>query len=288
MNILDGKSFAGRIKDDIKLALKQDMFAHNTPSPKLAIVIVGQNPASLVYVANKIKSCDFVGIKTDLYQFDYGVKEETLCAKILELNADNSTNGIIVQLPLPSHIDAQKVVDFISPEKDVDGLTSINLGKLVSGNKTAILGCTPSGVIALLKEYDINMVGKNVVIINRSLLVGKPLALAFLSEHSTVTVCHSKTQNLNDITKNADIIVVGVGKINFLTNEMVKAGAVIIDVGINRNEQTGKLQGDVDFENVAKKASYITPVPNGIGPMTVAYLIKNTFDCFINQNKKHQ
>jgi len=285
MKILDGKSLALKIKNDIKLAIEQKSFLENSLPPKLAIIIVGNDPASLVYVAGKLKSCNYVGIKTELFQFEDDVSEETISKKIFELNADKIVNGILVQLPLPKHINAQKIINLISTEKDVDGLCEINLGKLLGNDNTAIHGSTPSGIIALLKEYDINLVGKNVVIINRSLLVGKPLALMFLNEDATVTICHSKTKKLKEKTLLADIVVVGVGQINFLKSNMVKKGAIVVDVGINRNEKTNKIQGDVDFKNVCKKVRFITPVPNGVGPMTIAMLIKNTFEASVFQNK---
>lgn len=287
MKILDGKSLALKIKEDIKLAIEQKSFTGNVLPPKLAIVLVGNNSASLIYVAGKLKSCNYVGIQTELFKFENDVSEEVLSTKILQLNSDSTITGILVQLPLPKHINAQKVIGHISPEKDVDGLGEINLGRLLTNNNPLNLGCTPSGIITLLKEYDINMVGKNVVIINRSVLVGKPLALMFLNENATVTICHSKTENLKEKTLLADIIVVGTGQINFLQSNMIKKGAVVVDVGINRNDKTNKIQGDVDFENVSKKASFITPVPNGVGPMTIAMLIKNTYEASLLQNKKH-
>lgn len=288
MILLDGKTLSQKIKDNIKLSIEQKSFAEGFQAPKLAIIIVGNNLASLIYVANKLKSCNYVGIKTELFQFENDVSEEMLSSKICELNDDKEVNGILVQLPLPKSINAQKIINLISPGKDVDGLSEVNLGKLITNDSTAVNGCTPSGIIALLKEYDINLIGKNVVIINRSLLVGKPLSLMFLNEDATVTVCHSKTKNLKEKTLLADIIVVGVGLINFLKADMIKKGAIVIDVGTNRNDKTNKLQGDVDFKNVSKKASFITPVPNGVGPMTIAMLIKNTFEMAILQNKKHQ
>ncbi|NCB48151.1 MAG: bifunctional 5,10-methylenetetrahydrofolate dehydrogenase/5,10-methenyltetrahydrofolate cyclohydrolase [Clostridia bacterium] len=287
MIILDGKNLALKIKKDIKLSIEKNFFADGILPPKLAIVIVGSNPASLIYVANKLKACEYVGIKTELFNFEENVSEVELSEKIFELNSDNTINGILVQLPLPKHINSQNIINQISEEKDVDGLCEKNLGKLLTNNRPLNLGCTPSGIITLLKEYDINMVGKNVVIINRSILVGKPLTLMFLNENATVTVCHSKTKNLKEKTLLADIIVVGVGRIDFLKNNMIKKGAIVVDVGINRNENTNKIQGDVDFLNVSKKASYITPVPNGVGPMTIAMLLKNTFESTIKQNKKH-
>ena len=287
MIILDGKGLALKIKNYIKLEVEQNFLAKKVLPPKLAIVLVGNNPASLIYVSGKLKSCNYVGIQSKLFQFEDDVSEEILLKKIFDLNSDNSINAILVQLPLPKHINSQNIINQISPEKDVDGLCEINLGKLITNNNPLNQGCTPSGIIMLLKEYKINLVGKNVVIINRSILVGKPLALMFLNENSTVTICHSKTKNLKEKTSKADIIVVGVGQIDFLKSNMVKKGAVVVDVGINRNEKTNKIQGDVDFKNVSKKASFITPVPNGVGPMTIAMLLKNTFESAVLQNKKH-
>ena len=204
---------------------------------------------------------------------------------IEKLNNDNTVNGILLQLPVPEHIDGQKMIDLIKPEKDVDGLTKINLGKLMSKDPTGLQGCTPSGIVKLLKAYNIDIKGKDVAIVNRSLLVGKPLSMLFLNENATVTMCHSKTKDINDKLRNADIVVVAVGIKHWLKADMVKEGSIVIDVGINRDVNSKKLCGDVDFEEVSKKASYITPVPGGVGPMTIAMLLRNTYIATMFQNK---
>lgn len=288
MTILDGKSLAKKVKEDIKLTILEKFSSKNILPPKLAIIMVGEEPASLVYVKQKLKSCSYVGIQTEIFDFKKDVDEETLCKKIDELNKDYSVNGIIVQLPLPKNLDARKVINSISVKKDVDGLSENNLGKLLSGSQEGFAGCTASGVIALLKENKIDLTGKDVVIINRSLLVGKPLLAMFLNENATVTVCHSRTKNLKEKTLCADIVVVGVGKGNFLKSDMIKTGAVVVDVGINRSKTSNSVQGDVDFDQISRKASYITPVPGGVGPMTVAMLLKNTLDAAIKQNETWQ
>lgn len=284
MTILDGRALAQKIKDEIKLVISKDFIAKKILPPKLAILSVGDNPASSIYVSQKIKACEFVGIQTELFLFEKDISEETLCAKIDELNKDLKTNGILVQLPLPNHLNERRIINSISPKKDVDGLTESNLGKLFSGNDSGIAGCTASGVITLLKESNIVLAGKDVVVVNRSLLIGKPLVALFLNENATVTICHSKTRKLKEKTLRADIIVMGVGQENFLKKDMIKKGAVVVDVGINRSQKNKKIKGDVDFVNVAKKASSLSPVPGGVGPMTVAMLLRNTLNATIKQN----
>ena len=243
----------------------------------LALILVGNNPASEIYVRNKNIACQKVGIKVKGYTLNEEISEEELLKIIEDNNKDDSVNGILVQMPLPKHIDEIKVINAINPLKDVDGLTVINQGKLMGGLKT-IPSATPKGVITLLKKYNIEISGKNVVVVGRSILVGKPLSLLFLQENATVTICHSRTRDLGSVTRQADILVAAIGKPKFFTSEMVKEGAVVVDVGINRVD--GKICGDVDFEEVSKKASFITPVPKGVGPMTIASLLENIIDCY--------
>lgn len=286
MEKINGTQVAFEIKEKLKNDIENNFYALNRPAPKLVVILVGNNPASQVYVAGKSKACSQVGIASQIYHMDENTTEAQLKKVIVSLNKDKSVNGILLQLPLPDHLDEKKMIDLISPEKDVDGLTKTNLGKLLSCDDSGLYGCTPSGIIELLKYYKVDLKGKDVVIINRSLLVGKPLALMFLNNNSTVTICHSKTKNLKEKTLNADIVVVAVGKKHFLTEDMVKEGTIVIDVGINRDEETKKLCGDVDFENVSKKASLITPVPGGVGPMTIAMLLKNTYTTTLNKYNK--
>jgi len=283
MSIINGTETAFNVKETLKEDIEKNFYSKNRPAPKLVVVLVGNDPASQVYVAGKSKACSQVGISSQIYRMPEETTEEELAQVIENLNNDESVDGILLQLPVPKHIDGQKMIDLICPEKDVDGLTKINLGKLMSCDDTGLFGCTPSGIIHLLKKYKVDLVGKDVVIINRSLLVGKPLAMMFLNENSTVTICHSKTKNLKEKTLQADIVVVGVGRKNFLTEDMVKPGAIVIDVGINRDFETNKLCGDVDYDNLVEKASLITPVPGGVGPMTIAILLKNTYQAAIKK-----
>lgn len=268
--IMDGKATAEKIRAGIKAEV-----ANIKTKPGLAAVLVGENPASKAYVEIKRKTCDEVGIYSELYKLPEETTEKELLQLIDKLNKSEKIHGILVQLPLPQHIREEKVLSAIALEKDVDGFSPVNVGRLFSGNE-AVVPCTPKGVIRLLEEYGIELAGKNAVVIGRSNIVGKPTALLLLNRNATVTLCHSKTKNLIQYTKNADILVVAVGKPKLITADMVNEGAVVIDVGINRID--GKLVGDVDFESVRKKASYITPVPGGVGPMTVAMLIENTLD----------
>ena len=286
MEKIDGTQVAFEIKEKLKNDIENNFYALNRPAPKLVVILVGNNPASQVYVAGKSKACSQVGIASQIYHMEENTTEEQLEKVIKKLNRDKTVNGILLQLPLPDHINEKKMIDLISPEKDVDGLTKINLGKLLSCDDTGLYGCTPSGIIELLKHYKVDLKGKDVVVINRSLLVGKPLALMFLNENATVTICHSKTQNLKEKTLKADIVVAAVGRKHFLTEDMVKEGAIVIDVGINRDPETKKLCGDVDYDNVSKKASLITPVPGGVGPMTIAMLLKNTYITTLNRYNK--
>lgn len=271
-NIIDGKEVSAYIKQQVKL--QTDSLKQQGIEPCLAVIIVEGDPASRVYVNNKKKACDACGIKSLEFSLAGDVKEDELLSLIEKLNNDGSVHGILCQLPLPKHIDEKKVIETISPEKDVDGFSAVNVGKIWLGDYD-FSPCTPMGVMELLDYYKIDLEGKYCVIVGRSNIVGKPMAALLLERNATVTLCHSKTKDIASFTKNADVIIAAVGKANFVTADMVKTGAVVVDVGINRNAQ-GKLCGDVDFDNVKDKASYITPVPGGCGPMTIAVLMKNT------------
>lgn len=278
MILLDGKSYSAKLKESLKEQVK-DLVSLTNIVPGLAIVLVGNNPASEIYVKNKLKAASFCGIKADLLRYEDNITEEKLIEVVQNLNKDDNYHGIIVQLPLPKHINEQAIIDAISPKKDVDGFGILNKGKLFSGLE-AIESATPKGIIKLLQEYQIDLCGKNAVVVGRSNIVGKPMALLLLNQNATVTICHSKTKNLAEITKNADILVVAIGKPCFITADMVKENAVVIDVGTNKID--GKLCGDVDFEEVSKKVSYITPVPGGVGPLTIVSLLENTIIAYQN------
>lgn len=276
MNIIDGKAVSAAVKDEVKeqvAALKKDGGV-----PCLAVVLVGDDPASKVYVRNKKRACEYCGIKSLEYILDKTASEQQLLDLIDVLNNEPTVHGILVQLPLPPHINEQKIINAISEHKDVDAFHPANVGRLMTGNPD-FLPCTPAGVMEMLKKYNIETAGKDCVIIGRSNIVGKPMAMLMLMANSTVTVCHSKTKNLKEKCLSADILIAAIGKPKFVTADMVKDGAVVIDVGINRTED-GKLCGDVDFDEVSKKASYITPVPGGVGPMTIATLMKNTLTAY--------
>lgn len=276
MTIIDGKAVSTAVKDEVKNEVEQLKKSGSVPC--LAVVLVGNDPASKVYVGNKKKACEYCGIKSLEYLLDENTTEEELLSLINVLNNDSAVNGILVQLPLPKHINEEHIINSIVPSKDVDAFHPVNVGKIMIGNPD-FLPCTPAGVMEMLKKYNIETCGKDCVIIGRSNIVGKPMAMLMLAANATVTVCHSKTANIKEKCKNADIIIAAVGKAGFVTADMVKDGAVVIDVGINRNSE-GKLCGDVDFESVSQKASYITPVPGGVGPMTIATLMKNTLAAF--------
>lgn len=250
----------------------------------LAVIMAGDNPASEIYVKNKIKACETAGIYSRTIKLDENVTEKDLIEEIEKLNKDDKIDGILVQLPLPAHIDELKIINVISPEKDVDGFHSVNLGKMIIGDKTGFLPCTPYGIMQLLDEYGIDPAGKDTVIIGRSNIVGKPAAILFIEKSATVQVCNTKTKNIKEKIRNADIVIAAVGVPNFIKGDDIKEGAVVIDVGINR--VNGKLCGDVDYEEVSEKAGYITPVPGGVGPMTIASLIKNTFKSYVNKVEK--
>lgn len=270
--IMDGKEVSAYVKQQVKL--QTDKLKEQGIEPCLAVIIVEGDPASRVYVNNKKRACEVCGIKSLEYALPADFSEEELLGLIDKLNNDGSVHGILCQLPVPKHIDEKKVIDAISPSKDVDGFSAVNVGKIWLGDYE-FSPCTPMGVIELLDYYKIPLEGKNCVIVGRSNIVGKPMAALLLERNATVTVCHSRTKDLAFFTKNADVIVAAVGRANFITGDMVSDGAVVIDVGINRLPN-GKLCGDVDFDSVKEKASYITPVPGGCGPMTIAVLMKNT------------
>lgn len=278
--IIDGKTLAKKIRMELKE--KCEELTNKHIQPKLAVIMVGDNPASKVYVKNKSKACNEVGILYEEYLLEEDTTQEELIKLIKKLNEDKDVNGILLQSPIPPHLDINEAFKAITYAKDVDGFTPSSVGKLCIGEDTFI-SCTPYGVMKMFEEYNIDLTGKNVVILGRSNIVGKPLIQCCLQKHATVTVCHSKTKNLNEHTKQADIIISAIGKPRFVTSEMVKDGVIVIDVGINRDEN-GKLVGDVDFENVKEKASYITPVPGGVGPMTIAMLMNNVIKATIQQN----
>lgn len=279
---IDGKAFSQVILEKIREEHNQLKEKYGKQAG-LAVVIVGNNPASQVYVRNKMKACENVGFYSENIELDENISEEELLQEIDKLNKNDRINGILVQLPLPSHINELKIIDSISPEKDVDGFHVANIGKMVIGDETGFLSCTPYGIMQLLEEYKIEIAGKDAVIIGRSNIVGKPMALMLIQKGATVQVCNSRTKDLRKKLNDADIIIVAAGVPKLLKKEDVKEGAVVIDVGINRVD--GKICGDVDYEEVLEKASYITPVPGGVGPMTIASLIKNTFKSYKNSLK---
>ena len=272
MKILDGKAVSLKVKESVKV--RADELKKFGVEPTLAVVLVGEDKASQTYVRAKEKACNEYGIKSVAHRLSENTTQNELLALINVLNLDDSIHGILVQLPLPKHIDTNVVLAAIDPRKDVDGFHAVNVGKLVSG-LDGFVPCTPLGVMEILKEYGIDVAGLNAVVIGRSNIVGKPMANLLLNASATVTVTHSKTKNLKEICKNADLIVAAIGKPFFLKVDMVKDGAVVVDVGINRLDD-GRLVGDVDFDEVAPKCSYITPVPGGVGPMTIAMLLNNT------------
>ena len=282
MTILDGKNVSAQVKERVKneaLNLKNQGI-----EPALAVILVGEDKASQTYVAAKEKACIACEIKSVMHRLSESTTQSELIALIDVLNLDDGIDGILVQLPLPKHIDTNKILENISPAKDVDGFAAINVGKLASG-LDGFVPCTPLGIMEIFKAYDINLEGKNAVVIGRSNIVGKPMANLLLNANATVTVTHSKTRNLKEICAEADILVAAIGRADFVTADMVKEGAVVIDVGINRMDD-GKLKGDVKFDEVAPKCSFITPVPGGVGPMTIAMLLSNTIKSAKNRAKK--
>ena len=276
--LIKGKDLSDKIVENIR----QEVVNYEK-KPALTVIIVGNNPASRVYVAKKKKTAEQAGFNSNVIELEDNIKQEELEKQIEILNQDSNINGILVQLPLPKHIDSQKIIEKILPEKDVDGFHPINVGRLAIGAKPFAVSCTPYGIIRLLEENNIEIEGKHAVIIGRSNIVGKPLSYLLLNRSATVTVCHSRTKNLPEISSQADILVAAVGIPKFVKSGWIKEGAVVIDVGINRLED-GKLVGDVDFEEAEKKAGYITPVPGGVGPMTIAMLLSNTLELFKVQN----
>lgn len=280
--IISGKEVALRVRESIKSEVLE-LVEKKGARPGLAVIIVGEDPASQVYVKNKAKGCEEVGFYSEVYRLAEDTQMDELLALIDKLNKDEKINGILCQLPLPKHLDETAVILAIDPNKDVDAFHPVNTGKIMIGNYS-FLPCTPAGVMELIASTGVDIAGKECVVVGRSNIVGKPQAMLLLQKNGTVTICHSKTKDLKEVTKRADILVVAVGRANFITGDMVKEGAIVIDVGINRGED-GKLVGDVHFDSCEKVASYITPVPGGVGPMTITMLLKNTLTAFKQQIK---
>ena len=279
--IIDGKALSAVVKEEVK-AKVVELEARYGRRPCLAVIIVGENPASQVYVRNKVKAAAFTGIESLQLELPSDISEELLLKRIAELNADPAVDGILVQLPLPKHIDEEKVIDAIAREKDVDGFHPGNVAGLWLG-KDCIVPCTPAGVMRMIDSIGCDLNGKTAVVVGRSNIVGKPVAKLLLDRNATVTIAHSRTRDLAAVTRGADVLVAAVGRPRMITGDMVKPGAVVIDVGINRTDE-GKIVGDVDFDSVSEVAGWITPVPGGVGPMTIAMLMENTFRCFVEHN----
>ena len=277
MTIIDGKALSDKILKEIENE-HSELQAKVGRKAGLAVIIVGENPASQIYVRNKIRACERVGFHSETIRLDEHITEENLLLEIEKLNNDNNIDGILVQLPIPKHINELKVINAISAEKDVDGFHTTNIGKMMIGDETGFLPCTPAGVIQMFEEYNIDLEGKDVLVIGQSNIVGKPMTLLLINKRATVQVCNSKTKNLSKKLQKADVVVAAAGSPKLVKGSDVKEGVVVIDIGINRVD--GKICGDVDFEKVSQKASYITPVPGGVGPMTIAMLIKNTFKSY--------
>ena len=277
MTIIDGKALSDKILKEIENE-HSELQAKVGRKAGLAVIIVGENPASQIYVRNKIRACERVGFHSETIRLDENITEESLLLEIKKLNNDNNIDGILVQLPIPKHINELKVINAISAEKDVDGFHTTNIGKMMIGDETGFLPCTPAGVIQMFEEYNIDLEGKDVLVIGQSNIVGKPMTLLLINKRATVQVCNSKTKNLPEKLQKADVVVAAAGSPKLVKGSDVKEGVVVIDIGINRVD--GKICGDVDFEEVSQKASYITPVPGGVGPMTIAMLIKNTFKSY--------
>ena len=277
MTIIDGKALSEKVLEEIE---KEHSELEKKVGRKagLAVIIVGENPASQIYVRNKIKACEKVGFHSETIRLDENITEENLLLEIEKLNNNSNIDGILVQLPIPKHIDGLKIINAISAEKDVDGFHTTNIGKMMIGDETGFLPCTPAGVVHMFEEYNIELEGKDVLVIGQSNIVGKPMTLLLIKKRATVQVCNSKTKNLSEKLQKADVVVAAAGSPKLVKASDVKEDVVVIDVGINRVD--GKLCGDVDFEEVSKKASFITPVPGGVGPMTIAMLIKNTFKSY--------
>lgn len=279
--ILDGNAVSKAVQE--RIAGEFEKIKASGQRPGLAVVLVGDNPASVVYVGRKKKACEALGFFSEEYRLPAETPEGELLGLVQKLNQNPKIHGILVQLPLPGHLNPQKVIEAIDPRKDVDGMHPFSLGKLVAG-LPGLRSCTPAGVMAMLEHYKLPVAGKRAVVIGRSIMVGKPMAQLLLEANATVTVCHSKTQDIGAVVREADLVVAAMGKPRFVKGEMVREGAVVVDVGINRTPE-GKLVGDVDFDAVAPKASAITPVPGGVGPMTIALLMKNTYQAFLEQTK---
>jgi tetrahydrofolate dehydrogenase/cyclohydrolase, NAD(P)-binding domain protein len=277
MTIIDGKALSDKILKEIENE-HSELQAKVGRKAGLAVIIVGENPASQIYVRNKIRTCERVGFHSETIRLDEHITEENLLLEIEKLNNDNNIDGILVQLPIPKHINELKVINAISAEKDVDGFHTTNIGKMMIGDETGFLPCTPAGVIQMFEEYNIDLEGKDVLVIGQSNIVGKPMTLLLIKKRATVQVCNLKTKNLPEKLQKADVVVAAAGSPKLVKGSDVKEGVVVIDIGINR--VNGKICGDVDFEEVSQKASYITPVPGGVGPMTIAMLIKNTFKSY--------
>ena len=278
--IIDGKAISLAVKDEVRAEVAE-LEAKYGRKPCLCVIIVGENPASQVYVRNKVKAAEYTGMESRLIELPASVSEEDLLAQIVALNGDASVDGILVQLPLPKHIDEEKVLDAIDPGKDVDGFHPSNVAGLWLG-KDCVLPCTPAGIMHLIDSTGVSLSGKTAVVVGRSNIVGKPVAKLLLDRNATVVIAHSRTADLGAVTRQADVLVVAVGKAGLVTGDMVKSGAVVIDVGMNR-DAAGKLCGDVDFASCAEVASWITPVPGGVGPMTIAMLMKNTIRCYLQR-----
>ena len=292
MEILDGKIVSQSVKDELKAEVNQ-LIKNNKRLPHLAAILVGNNGASETYVASKAKNCEEIGFKSSLLRLNEDITEAELINAVIKLNTDETVDGILVQLPLPKHIDEQKIINLIDPSKDVDGFSPVSIGKMVLG-LPSFIPATPYGIMLMLEHYNIETSGKHAVVIGRSNIVGRPISILLNQNNKygdcTVTVCHSRTKNMKEICLQADLIVAALGKPNFLTADMVKENAVVIDVGITRVADASKksgfaIKGDVDFENVSPKCSYITPVPGGVGLMTIAALLKNTFNAYQQRNK---
>ena len=281
MEIIDGKKLAKQIREKLKIECEE--LQEKGIKPKLAVIMVGDDKASKIYVKNKSKACDEIGIEYEEHLLEKNIKQKELIELINKLNNDNSVHGILLQSPIPEGLDINEAFRTISSEKDVDGFNPTNVGKLVL-NQDTFVSCTPYGIMKMFEAYDIELEGKKVVVLGRSNIVGKPLVQCCLNKNATVTICHSKTKNIKEHVKEADVVISAIGKPKYVTEDMIKEKAVVIDVGINRTED-GKIVGDVDFENVSKKASYITPVPGGVGPMTIAILMNNVIKACKNQNK---
>ena len=271
MEIIDGRKLAKQIRENLKIECEE--LKEKGINPKLAVIMVGDDKASKIYVKNKSKACNEIGIEYEEYLLDKNIKQNELIELIEKLNNDKTVHGILLQSPVPDGLDINEAFRKISPEKDVDGFNPTNVGKLAL-NQDTFVSCTPYGIMRMFEAYNIDLEGKKVVIIGRSNIVGKPLMQCCLNKNATVTICHSKTKNIKEHIKDADVVISAIGRPEYVTADMVKDGAIVIDVGINRTED-GKIVGDVDFENVSKKASYITPVPGGVGPMTIAMLMNN-------------